>query len=134
MADETADKSNTEQLVICLRWVDDNLEAHEEFIGLHPSADDVFPVIKDVLLRLNLNISDARGQCYDGTEAMMGKNSGVATKFKEINSKMLTVHCYGHALNLAVGDFVKNVQPMKNTLDTTKENCDLEKKIPKPEY
>ena len=64
MSDETADKSNTEQLVICLRWVDDNLEANEEIIGLQPlkgtSADDVFPVIKDVLLRLNLNISDAR--------------------------------------------------------------------------
>ena len=43
---------------------------------------------------------------------------------------MLTVHCYGHALNLAVGDFVKNVQPMKYTLDTTKEICDLVKKSP----
>ena len=134
MADETADKSNTGQLVICVTWVDDNLEAHEQFIGLLPlkgtSADDVFPIIKDVLLHLNLNISDARGQCYDGARAMMGKQSGVATKFKEINFKMLTVHCYGHDLNLAVDDFVKNVQPMKNTLDTTKEICDFVKKSP----
>ena len=111
------DKSNTEQLVICLRWVDDNLEAHTEFIGLHPlkgtSADLVCPVIKDVLLRLNLNISDARGQCYNGAGAMMGTKSAVATKYKKIYSKMLTVHCYGHALNLAVGEFVKNVQPKK---------------------
>ena len=105
---------------------------------MHPlegtSADDVFPIIKDVLLRLNLDISDARGQCYDVAGAMMGKKSGVATRFKEMNSKMLTGHRYGHALNLAVGDLVKNVQPMKNTLDTTKEICDLVKKNPKPEY
>ena len=87
MADETADKSNTEQLVICLRWVDDNLEAHEEFIGLHPlkgtSADDVFPLKKDVLLRLNLNIADPRGQCYDGTGAMMGRNLALPLNLKK---------------------------------------------------
>ena len=39
MADETTDISNTEQLVLCLRFVDDQLVSHEEFIGLH-SMDD----------------------------------------------------------------------------------------------
>jgi len=38
MADETADISNQEQLVLCIRWVDDDLTAHEEFIGLYPLA------------------------------------------------------------------------------------------------
>lgn len=50
MADETADVSNVEQLVFCCRWVDDNLEAHEEFIGLHPvpntKADTIVCVLK----------------------------------------------------------------------------------------
>ena len=36
MADETADVSNKEQLVFCLRWVDDDLIVHEDFIGMHP--------------------------------------------------------------------------------------------------
>ena len=35
MADETTDASNNEQLVICFRWVDDNLQVHEDFVGLH---------------------------------------------------------------------------------------------------
>ena len=35
MADETTDASNKEQVVICVRWVDNNFEAHEEFIGMH---------------------------------------------------------------------------------------------------
>ena len=35
MVDETTDVSNKEHVVICFRWVDSNLEAHEEFIGLH---------------------------------------------------------------------------------------------------
>ena len=36
MADETVDVSNNEQLVIYIRWVDKDLEVHEEFVGVHP--------------------------------------------------------------------------------------------------
>ena len=39
MADECADISNEEQLVICFRWVDENLEVHEDFLGPHPLYD-----------------------------------------------------------------------------------------------
>ena len=39
MADETTDISNTEQLALCLRFVDDQLVSHEEFIGLHSMKD-----------------------------------------------------------------------------------------------
>ena len=55
MADETADVvSNREQLVVCIRWVDDDLVIHKDFIGLHPlkntSADNIFSVIKVQIL------------------------------------------------------------------------------------
>ena len=50
MADETADVFNVEQLVNCIRWVDDDLEVHKEFIGLHPldstDAESIFNVLK----------------------------------------------------------------------------------------
>ena len=50
MADETADMSNTEQLVIWIRWVNDDLNIHEDFIGLHPlaqaDAETIVKVIK----------------------------------------------------------------------------------------
>ena len=36
MADETADISNKEQLVICIRWVDDCFVINEDFIGMYP--------------------------------------------------------------------------------------------------
>lgn len=32
MMDETTDASNFEQVVICLRWVDGNLDAHEDLL------------------------------------------------------------------------------------------------------
>ena len=58
MADETADVSNHEQLVICIRWVDDDLVIHEDFIGMHPlkdtTADHIVFIIKVKLLLYNV--------------------------------------------------------------------------------
>ena len=34
MCDECCNVSNREQLVVCIRWVDSKLQAHEEFIGI----------------------------------------------------------------------------------------------------
>ncbi len=33
MADECTDSANKEQVVICFRWVDHELEVHKDFIG-----------------------------------------------------------------------------------------------------
>ena len=35
MVDETTDVSNKQQVVFCLRWVDNSLEAHEKFAGMY---------------------------------------------------------------------------------------------------
>ena len=70
-ADETADISNKEQLVICICWVDENFVVHEDFLGIHllerTTADDIVFIIKDALLRINPKIQNACGKCYDGT-------------------------------------------------------------------
>lgn len=134
MADETADVSNKEQLVICIRWVDDCFVIHEDFIGMHPlertTADQVVAILKNGLLRMNLNIQHARGQCYDGAATMAGEKTGVATQIKTINGKCLYTHCYGHALNLAVADAIKSVQCISDSLDTVREIGKLVKKSP----
>lgn len=74
MADETTDISHKEQLVFCTRWVDGNLTPHEEFIGIHPlvntSVDYIVLLIKDIFLRTNLKIKNARDQYYDKASAM----------------------------------------------------------------
>jgi hypothetical protein len=33
LADEPTDVSNRQQLVVCIRLIDDGLQAHEDFIG-----------------------------------------------------------------------------------------------------
>jgi hypothetical protein len=137
MADETTDISNVEQLVICFRWVDDDLQGHEEFVGVHsvPSTDacTLTSTIKNALVQLNLSLSRLRGQCYDGASAMAGKKSGVATEIKKIEPRCLYLHCYGHALNLACSDSIKQCRVIKNALATSFEITKLVKLSPKRE-
>ena len=58
MADEYTDVSNHEQLTICFRWVDTNLEVHEEFVGLYQIgnifANTIVEALKDYLAQINL--------------------------------------------------------------------------------
>ena len=135
MADEKTDTANHQQFVLCLRWVDDDLNPHEEFIGLQsvPNivADTLVAVIRDVLIRMNLSITNCRGQCYDGASNIVGAKSGVATQIKNNESRAILAHCYMHALQLAVGDTVKGIKISGNTLDTTYEISKLLKFSPK---
>ena len=137
MVDETTDVSNKEQVVVCFRWVDNSLEAHEEFIGLHEvestQASVLYSVVCDILRRLNLSISKLRGQCFDGASAMTGTRNGLVKLITDAEPRAVFTHCYGHALNLACSDAVKNSQIMKNSLDTCYEIIKLVKKSPRRE-
>ena len=69
MCDEATDVKNFSELAVCLRWVDDELEAHDEFSGLknmpNTDADSIVRELKDVLLQMHLKSNKCRGQCYD---------------------------------------------------------------------
>ena len=135
LADEASDASNVEQLVLCLRWVTKDLIVEEDYIGLMPldkaNAANIAGTIKDVLLRMSLSMEDAKAQCYDGCSTMTGVRNGVSTITKRDNPKCLLTHCYCHALNLAVGDTVKNVPLLKETLEDAYELTKLIKYSPK---
>ena len=138
MADEITDIIDKEQFVICIRWVDNDLNANEDFIGLHElsvtNAETLAFILKDVVLRLGLDPERLRGQCYDGCSTMMGKKSGVAPAIKnELNRNALAIHCHAHALNLGGGDNIKNSKLMQNALETSLEISKLAKKSPKRE-
>ena len=57
--------SNKEQFTVNIRWVDERLKEHESFIGLCKvdaiNADSLVFAIRDVLLRMNVNITNFRG-------------------------------------------------------------------------
>ena len=115
MADETTDSSNREQVTLFLRWVTDNLEVHEEFLGLYHvdsiDAATVTMTITELFQRFGLSIGRLRAQCYDGASAMSGSRRG------DLEPKAFFVHCYGHVLNLSVCDTLKQCKPLCNALE-----------------
>ena len=129
MADEVTDASNHEQFVICLRWVDQFLEVHEDFIGLYKvdniKADTLRTAIEDVLLRLAIPLQNARGQCYDGASNMVGLRSGLATQILDKSPKAFLIHCFAHALNLSVNDMVRQIPFLNNTMSNSLEISNL---------
>ena len=134
MADQTADVSNKEQLVVCIRWVKENFVAHEDLIGMYPmqrtTADHIVAALKKALSSMHLRIENARSQCYDGASTMTGEKNGAATQLKAQNSKCLYTHCYGHALNLGISDAIRSVKCISDSLETVREIVKLVKKSP----
>ena len=104
MCDEYTDTSNKEQLSICVHWVDDNLEAQEDFLRFYQitniKSDAIVSTIRDALVRFKLPLTNLRGQTYDDASNMMGHKSGVAKQIREIQAKALETHCHGHTLTL----------------------------------
>ena len=135
MADECTDVANKEQFTIYIRWINQNLEDHEYFIGLYEvediTSDNIVHAIKDTLLRMNLSVSNCRGQCYDGTSNMSGHRNGVSTQITAEESRALYTHCYAHSLNLAVSDAIKQSKMCQDALDTAYEIIKLIKFSPK---
>ena len=133
MANEVTDCRNKEQFRF--RWVNKGFNTHEDFIGSYNvgniKADTLVTVIKDVLITLNISLSNARGQCYDGANNMYGIKNSVSNKILSENPKAFFTRCFGHALNLAVGDMVKNVRFLKDNMGTTYEISSLIKNLPK---
>ena len=55
----------------------------------------------------------------------------IAAEIKKLNEKLM--HCSCHSLNLAVGDTIKNIPLLKDTLDMAYDITNLIKKSPKRE-
>lgn len=52
---------------------------------------------------------------------MRGARNGVEKQLSDKESRAVYIHCYGHALNLAAADSIKNSKVMKDALNVTYE-------------
>ena len=52
---------------------------------------------------------------------MVDAKTGVATRINEIKSHAYLTHCYGHALQLAVGDTIRAIKIMRGIRDAAVE-------------
>ncbi len=109
------------------------MNAHGEFIGLqHIDRRDAATITlttKDILHRMNIRLTGARGQCYGGCSKLSGAKTSVATNIKSEQSRAIFTQC--HSLNLTASDSMKTSQIMKDALETTHEITKLIKYSPK---
>ena len=68
IADETMDLSKIEQVCVCLRYVEHDLNIHAPVA----TADWIFNLLKKVLESLKLDINLMVGQSYDGAATIIG--------------------------------------------------------------
>lgn len=64
---------------------------------------------------------------------MSGPKSGVAKRIQNEEPRAVYTHCYGHSINLATCDAVKQSRPIKSALEMTHEITKLIKYSPRRE-
>lgn len=125
MGDETTDMSQTEEMSINIRIVDETLTIFEYFLGFYATpftdSETLFKVVQDVLVRSNLPLHGCRGQCYDGANCVSGWISGLQRLFRNKEPRAFYTHCAGHNLNLVAQDGMKTVKAVANFLSEMKE-------------
>jgi hypothetical protein len=121
IVDETTDCATKEQVSICIRYLNDQLEPTESFIGLYEvtstTGDNIARVLLDTLTRCNLPLAFLRGQCYDGASNMSGIINGVQNRIKQQQPLALFVHCSAHALNLVLQEAAREVPLIRDSMD-----------------
>ena len=125
------DSSNKEQVVVCIRWVDDKFEVHEDYVCLH-NVDDITAativhVVTDTVCHMTLSLSMCRAQCYNGASNM----KRAASNIQELEPQALYLHCYAHSLNLTVSNTLKSIKCMCDALDIALEIWKLLKYSPR---
>ena len=125
LADEVRDCSNTEQMSFVIRYVDKSCQIREEFIQFlecesGTSRQELFLKIVNAIRNLALEISNVRGQGYDGAGNIAGKKSGVSSRIFKLSDKALYVHCFNHRLNLVIAKSC-NIQKVRNLMGIGKE-------------
>jgi len=87
------------------------LKPDEVFVGFYNldtrTDGQSVAMILDVLLRLNLPVSQLRGQTYDGASNMAGQYNGAQAIVRTKQLLAMYVHCLMHAGNLAVQEAIE---------------------------
>lgn len=102
--DSTPDISHVDQLVLIIRYLDENGEIKERFLGFLPieahNAEHLENVILNTFKDFSLDITKCRGQSYDNAANMSGIYSGLQRRIKNHSPTAFYVPCASHSLNL----------------------------------
>ena len=93
----------------------------EDFVGFLEAPETTGQGLANLLLsklkELDLDISQCRGQAYDGAAAMQEKFNGCQAHLSRLQPLAAYVHCCNHRLNLALSRACK-VLELKNAFGT----------------
>ena len=126
LCDDVTDIAVMEQFITFVQFVDPetaSLETKFLFVenALEKSdtsdAETLFEVLYSKLDTLGIEVDKVSSLASDGAAVMLGKNSRLATRLKELNAKILSVHCIRHRLALACTDSNKDVEYVANVED-----------------
>lgn len=117
---ETRDISNREQMSVCFRIVEKNLNISEHFLGFfetpYADAQTLFNLVINVLSQFDIDISKCHGQCYDGAANVSGHISGLQKRIIDVEPRAIFVHCTAHILNIVVQDTMQNIVKIRDFL------------------
>ncbi|XP_078346379.1 zinc finger protein 862-like [Oculina patagonica] len=109
LVDEVTDIAVMEQLLAFVQYVSDDGEAVVKFLFVDnvletsssANAETITKCITDNLDKCELDILKLMSLVSDGAKVMTGPKGGVAARLKQLNSKLINVHCICHKLALA---------------------------------
>ena len=122
MCDEYTDISNKEQLSFCVRRVDNDLNAHKDFLGYYQItnilSNAIVEVIEGSLILMSLPISNLRNETFDRANNMLDHKSGFAKQIKEEQPKTLESHYNRDTLNLSLKEATKPINFLNYVIGT----------------
>ena len=133
LVDDVSDISVMEQMITFIQFYDEHSsEVAVEFLSVdnllekHDSANAaaMFQTIQSNLQACTLPTDKLIGLATDGASVMVGRKNGLAAKLKEVNPRLISVHCICHNLALACTDakddanlkFIKEVETVVTQL------------------
>ena len=123
LGDETSDRTRKEQVCHVIRYLKDNGEPSESFIGIdHAQATNAEALTTLTVHRLensNISLQKMTACGFDGGSAYAGRNTGVQARLRQLkNAPMVYVHCNAHLVNLVGVNASKGSSIVKKTLLT----------------
>ena len=102
ICDETTDLSTSNQLIVYIKAIVNNV-VETYFLALQEgTADSVTQCLKDILEEHGLQISKCAALGSDGSSVMIGVHNGVSAQLQHVQPSLINVHCVAHRLALAV--------------------------------
>ena len=120
-ADGTTDVARQGQFSISTKYIDENFEANESFLGFYNCSDGsaatLTSAIVGVFVCLNIDLrKHLRDHCFDVASVMKGQFTGVQSRFKDICPQSEYVYYTNRSLDLVLQEVGTDIPPIGNAL------------------